>query len=253
MPHPRRLRRGGDGDRGVRLDPRGPPARPDRRGRALRHAARAVDLGDAGVRAGLQADHAEIGRALDAGAHGVVVPQIGSVAEAQLVARACRYAPTGARSIGPTRAKLYGRSDPLPADASVVCLPMIESRAGLEAAAAIADVEGVDGLFVGPADLALDLGVGGAELDDALRHVAQVCRDRGKLAGAFGMGAREHPRLGGPGLRVPRRRLRRDVPAAGRPCGAQRCAARAPAGRHTWMRSRIEMIPTTSPSRSTTR
>jgi 4-hydroxy-2-oxoheptanedioate aldolase len=140
-----------------------------------------------------QADHAEIGRALDGGAHGVVVPQIGSVDEAEMVARACRYAPAGARSIGPTRAKLYGRTDPRAADASVVCLPMIESRAGLDAVEAIAAVDGVDGLFVGPADLALDLGVEGAELDDAMRHIAAVCRGRGKLAGAFGMGAARIP------------------------------------------------------------
>src|SRR3954463_5863025 len=59
-----------------------------------------------------QADHGEIGRALDGGAHGVVVPQIGSVEEAQLVARACRYAPAGARSIGPTPAKPYDRPHP---------------------------------------------------------------------------------------------------------------------------------------------
>ena len=136
-----------------------------------------------------RADHGEIGRALDGGARGVVIPQIDSVEQARLVARACRYAPAGARSIGPTRAKLYGGAEPRAADASVVCLPMIESRAGLEAAEAIAAVEGVDGLFVGPADLALDMGVAGAELDDALRHVAGVCRDAGKLAGAFGMGA----------------------------------------------------------------
>lgn len=136
-----------------------------------------------------RADHGEIGRALDAGAHGVIVPQIDSVEEARLVARACRYAPAGARSIGPTRAKLYGRGDPRAADASVICLPMIESRAGLAAAEAIAAVEGVDGLFVGPADLALDTGLEGAALDDALRRVATVCRDAGKLAGAFGMGA----------------------------------------------------------------
>ncbi len=140
-----------------------------------------------------QADHAEIGRALDGGAHGVVVPQIGSVEEAELVARACRYAPTGARSIGPTRAKLYGRADPREADATVVCLPMIESRAGLDAVEAIVGVDGIDGLFVGPADLALDLGGERAELDDALRHIARVCKDKGKLAGAFGMGAARIP------------------------------------------------------------
>ena len=139
------------------------------------------------------ADHAEIGRALDGGAIGVVVPQIESVAEAELVARACRYAPVGARSIGPTRAKLYDRADPRAADASVLCLPMIESRAGLDAVEAICAVDGVDGLFVGPADLALDLGVTGEELDEVLRHIARTCRDRGKLAGAFGMGADRIP------------------------------------------------------------
>jgi 4-hydroxy-2-oxoheptanedioate aldolase len=71
----------------------------------------------------------------------------------------------------------------------VLCLPMIESRAGLDAVEAIADVEGVDGLFVGPADLGLDLGIAGEELDEVLRRIARVCDERGKLAGAFGMGA----------------------------------------------------------------
>jgi 4-hydroxy-2-oxoheptanedioate aldolase len=140
-----------------------------------------------------QTDHAEIGRALDAGAHGVVVPQVGSAEEAREAAAACRYAPVGTRSIGPSRLKLYGRADPATANASVLCLPMIESRAGLDAVEAIADVEGVDGLFVGPADLGLDLGIAGEEFDDVLRRIAQVCAERGKLAGAFGMGAARIP------------------------------------------------------------
>ncbi|MEA2178553.1 MAG: 4-hydroxy-2-oxoheptanedioate aldolase [Solirubrobacteraceae bacterium] len=140
-----------------------------------------------------QTDHAEIGRALDAGAHGVVVPQVGSVEEARAAAAACRYGPTGRRSIGPSRLKLYGRADPEAANASVLCLPMIESQAGLDAVEAIADVEGVDGLFVGPADLGLDTGLQGAAFDDALRRIAAACSDRGKLAGAFGMGAARIP------------------------------------------------------------
>lgn len=140
-----------------------------------------------------QTDHAEIGRALDGGAHGVVVPQVGSAEEAQDAARACRYAPTGTRSIGPSRLKLYGRANPPEANASVLCLPMIESRAGLEAAEAIADVDGVDGLFVGPADLGLDTGLSGDDLQQALRRVAAVCAARGKIAGAFGMGAERIP------------------------------------------------------------
>jgi 4-hydroxy-2-oxoheptanedioate aldolase len=75
----------------------------------------------------------------------------------------------------------------------VLCLPMIESRAGLDAVETIAAVEGVDGLFVGPADLALDLGVEGAELDEALARIARACHEHGKLAGAFGMGAARIP------------------------------------------------------------
>ena len=164
-----------------------------------------------------QADHGEIGRALDGGAHGVVVPQIGSVEEAQLVARACRYAPAGARSIGPTRAKLYDRADPRAADASVLCLPMIESRAGLDAVEAIAAVEGVDGLFVGPADLALDLGVEGGELDEALGADRPRVPRAGQARRRVRHGRGAHPRLGRPRLRVPGRGLRRVVPARRRP------------------------------------
>jgi 4-hydroxy-2-oxoheptanedioate aldolase len=140
-----------------------------------------------------QTDHGEIGRALDAGAHGVVVPQVGSPEEAREAVTACRYAPTGGRSIGPSRLKLYGRADPQAANSSVVCLPMIESRAGLDAVEEIADVEGVDGLFVGPSDLRLDLGIAGEEFDAVLRRIARACTDRGKLAGAFGMGAARIP------------------------------------------------------------
>ena len=136
-----------------------------------------------------QTDHAEIGRALDAGATGVVVPQVESVEEARIAAAACRYAPAGRRSVGPTRAKLYGGSDSVAANERVLCLPMIESRAGLEAVEAIADVEGVDGLFVGPSDLGLELGLQGKAFDDVLRRIAGACRERGKLPGAFGRGA----------------------------------------------------------------
>jgi 4-hydroxy-2-oxoheptanedioate aldolase len=141
-----------------------------------------------------QTDHAEIGRALDAGAAGVVVPQVDSPEQARVAATACRYAPTGRRSMGPTRARLYGTADPRAANERVLCLPMIESRVGLDAAAAIAGIDGVDGLFVGPSDLALDTGLAGAELDDALRRVAGICREHGKLAAAFGGGADRVPR-----------------------------------------------------------
>ncbi len=101
-----------------------------------------------------------------------MIPQVDSADEARAAVRACRYAPAGARSIGPTRAKLYGKADTAAANATVLCLPMIESLAGLEAVEEIAAVDGVDGLFVGPADLGLDTGLEGGELDDALRRIA---------------------------------------------------------------------------------
>ena len=144
-------------------------------------------------------DHAHIGRALDAGAHGVVLPQIGSAEQARAAVAACRYAPAGSRSIGPTRAKLYGTADPQRANETVLCLPMIESRAGLDAVEEIAAVAGVDGLFVGPSDLGLDLGLEDAALDDALRRIAAACREHGRLAGAFALGAERIPRWVGLG------------------------------------------------------
>jgi 4-hydroxy-2-oxoheptanedioate aldolase len=57
------------------------------------------------------------------------------------------------------------------------------------AAQAIADLDGVDGLFVGPSDLGLDLRLEGDAFEDVLRRIANVCRDRGKLPGAFRGGA----------------------------------------------------------------
>ncbi len=99
---------------------------------------------------------AAIMRALDAGACGVIVAGVSSAAEAEQAVRACRYPPAGERSWGPTRAALgiAGYSAEA-ANAATLCFPMIETRGALEQLAAIAAVPGIDGLFVGPIDLAL--------------------------------------------------------------------------------------------------
>ena len=98
----------------------------------------------------------EIMRPLDAGAAGVVVPMVSTAAEAEVAARACRYAPDGFRSWGPTRASLgdphYG---PATANRNVVCLMMIETVEGVENVREILAVGGVDGIVIGPCDLAL--------------------------------------------------------------------------------------------------
>lgn len=100
-------------------------------------------------------DPALIGQALDAGAQGVIVPLIDTPEQARAAARACRFPPLGTRSYGPMRAGL--RSGPRTADmnAEVACIAMIETHEGLANLDAIAAVEGIDGLYVGPGDLML--------------------------------------------------------------------------------------------------
>jgi 4-hydroxy-2-oxoheptanedioate aldolase len=124
-----------------------------------------------------------IGRALDAGAQGVVVPLINTAADAAAAVAACRYPPAGVRSFGPIRAALtMNARDPATLGGDVVCFVMVETREGLENIDAIAATPGLDGIYVGPADLALGLGMA-PDLDkDEPEHVAAVERIRDACA-----------------------------------------------------------------------
>ncbi|WP_180357793.1 HpcH/HpaI aldolase/citrate lyase family protein [Streptomyces sp. NP160] len=143
-----------------------------------------------------------IGRALDAGASGVVVPLVESVEQAAAAAAACRYPPTGRRSFGPMQG-LVGRTAPgtAEADAAVRCAVMVETAAGLERVSDIAAVPGVDAVFVGPNDLSLSLGTTLDALladDDEgapLPAVVAACRAAGVRAGAYGGDATRGRRL----------------------------------------------------------
>ena len=105
-------------------------------------------------------DPADIGKALDAGARGVIVPLVNDASEAARAARACRYPPEGERSFGPVRASVVlGTSDPVELGREVSCIVMVETREGLKNVEEIASTPGVDGIYVGPADLALSLGI----------------------------------------------------------------------------------------------
>lgn len=118
-----------------------------------------------------------IHKALDAGAHGIIVPLVNSREEAEQAAAACRYPPDGARSFGPARGhQPFGR-EISEINRDVVCLPMIETRAGLEAADDICSTPGVDGIYIGPSDLALSLGLPPMGFD-APEHIAAVDRVR---------------------------------------------------------------------------
>jgi 2-keto-3-deoxy-L-rhamnonate aldolase RhmA len=140
-----------------------------------------------------------IARVMDAGAMGIVVPSVQSVDEARTAVRAVKHAPWGERSLAGAAPQLHYRS--LPADQTVreldqasMVVAMIESRAGLDAADAIAAVDGVDVLLVGASDLSTELGVAGQvdhpQVHEAFLHVIGACRAHGKAAGIGGLGGR---------------------------------------------------------------
>ncbi|GGP81614.1 HpcH/HpaI aldolase family protein [Saccharothrix coeruleofusca] len=133
-----------------------------------------------------------IGRALDSGADGIIVPMVDSVEQARAAAAAARFAPRGTRSFGPIRSTdALTAAVPERANEDVLCLVMVETVRGLDAVADIAAVDGVDGIFVGPFDLSLALGLDPAELladdseDSPLRRVVSACRANGLVAGAY--------------------------------------------------------------------
>ncbi|MGZ0148380.1 HpcH/HpaI aldolase family protein [Kribbella sp. WER1] len=131
-----------------------------------------------------------IGRALDAGAAGVIVPLVDGTEDVARAVRAAKYPPVGARSFGPMRAAL--RIGPVPAEsnAATVVLAMIETPAGLRNVAEICATPGLDGVYVGPSDLSLALGArfpGDPEVDEpfeeALAVIARTAREAGVAAG----------------------------------------------------------------------
>jgi 4-hydroxy-2-oxoheptanedioate aldolase len=131
---------------------------------------------------------AQAGRMLDAGADGVIVPQVGSAAEAEHAARALRY--EGARGISPlSRGNRFGMAGPgfrEQADAALACVVQIERASALEEVEEIAALPEVDGLLMGPADLSNDLG---CELDldrpplrEAAERIARAAAAHGRTA-----------------------------------------------------------------------
>jgi 4-hydroxy-2-oxoheptanedioate aldolase len=130
----------------------------------------------------------EINRVLDLGAAGVVVPMVNSRAEAEAAARAAKYPPQGGRSIGGDPWYHYGRSYPVEANRQTILLAQIEHIDAANAVGEILSVDGVDGCFVGPTDLALSMGLShvGFETDDrhraAIQRTVDVCLSLGKIA-----------------------------------------------------------------------
>lgn len=125
-------------------------------------------------------------KALDAGSYGIICPLVNSAEDALALVHAASYPPMGGRSFGPSRGLLYGGPDYAShANDTIIRFAMIETREGLAAIEGICAVEGLDGIFIGPSDLGLNLGKD-ATLDPTDIEVCvaiDYCLTRAKAAG----------------------------------------------------------------------
>src|SRR5687768_8612412 len=115
-------------------------------------------------------DYTLIGRLLDEGALGIVVPLVNTAADARQVADACRFPPRGSRSWGWGRAGAYGDDYADWIDDQLFVAVQIESAQAVENAEAILATPGIDGCWVGPSDLALSLGLHPRDAGGDERH-----------------------------------------------------------------------------------
>ncbi len=150
-----------------------------------------------------QNDFYAIGQLLDRGALGIVVPMVNSAEEAAQAARAMRYPPRGGRSMGPFGASFHGPDYLRRANEELFLAVQIESAQAVERAEAILAVEGVDGCWIGPGDLAASMGIdpdtpeGARAREKAILCVLDACRKTGKIPGiAAGTDGRHWLELG---------------------------------------------------------
>lgn len=135
------------------------------------------------VRVAANTGHA-IGSALDAGAQGVIVPLIDTAEQAVAAVAAARFPPVGGRSGGGVRPLRDFPAYVADCAAETLVALMIETRAGLDNAAAIAAVAGIDMIFIGPGDLGLALGDPSA-LEPAIAVILDAARAAGVPCGIF--------------------------------------------------------------------
>ena len=134
-------------------------------------------------------------RALDLGAAGVILPLIDNADEAVRAVESCRYPPHGRRSYGPIRAQLLvGSAAPDELGEDALCIAMIETRDGLDNLDEIAATPGLDGLYIGPSDLSIALGLppravtvdpgeDREALANAIERVREACVANGLIPG----------------------------------------------------------------------
>ena len=134
-------------------------------------------------------------KALDTGAEGIIVPHVNAAAEAALAVRWSKYPPEGERSVGFTRANLYGarfQENVETANRETVVVAQVEHIDGVRGIDAILAVPGIDAVFVGPYDLSASMGKPGRiedpDVREAIRSVASACAAKKVPVGIFAAG-----------------------------------------------------------------
>ena len=155
---------------------------------------------------------ANISRALDFGAEGIIAPMINTVEDARALAAFAKFPPVGERSWGPHRAMMLGGFTDqqvylAEANNLTVTLAMIETRTALANIDAIAATPGVDGLFLGPSDLSIALSNGrtldplSKDVDSEIDRIIAAAKKAGKIPGAYCHSAERAAALAKRGMR----------------------------------------------------
>ncbi|MES3000335.1 MAG: aldolase/citrate lyase family protein [Pseudomonadota bacterium] len=134
-------------------------------------------------------DEGAVMKMLDAGAWGVICPMVNTAEQAKRFVAATRYAPLGNRSVGPLRAAMYAGAGYMDqANDQVLSLAMIETREAMDNLDAICSVEGLGGVYIGPADLSASLtgrvvrDTMDGEVGEAIRRVLERAKAHGIIA-----------------------------------------------------------------------
>ena len=141
-------------------------------------------------------DEIVVKKTLDAGAAGILVPQVNTAEQAEQLVKWGRYYPQGSRGLGFGRAQGYGLKvgEYLEtANEKILLSVQAESAEAVKNIESIVQVEGLDAVLIGPYDLSASMGLPGQidhpDVQAAIRHVADVCKGAGMPIGIFGMNA----------------------------------------------------------------
>jgi len=139
-------------------------------------------------------DPSDIRQILDMGAAGIIIPLVKTAEQARRIIDAARFAPLGARGVTAGRSRLYGYGENAAdyvarANRETAVIVMVEEAEGLGNVAEIAAVDGLDGIFVGPGDMAISLGCPNepmhADMQSAFQTIAAAARSNDVAIGTF--------------------------------------------------------------------